>query len=144
VAVGGGGLIGGVAAYLKSELPNVHVVGALPENSPVMALSVRAGHIVEFPSAPTLSDGTAGGVESDSVTFNLCRNLVDEWILVSESEIAAAMRTFIADHSQLIEGSAAVALAALGRRDVRGQRVAVVLCGGNVSVDTLRRVLQDD
>ncbi|MGQ0643397.1 MAG: threonine/serine dehydratase [Gemmatimonadaceae bacterium] len=141
VAVGGGGLIGGIAAYLKSQLPNVRIIGALPEKSPVMALSVRAGHIVEFPSEPTLSDGTAGGVEPDSVTFELCRALVDDWVLVSETEIAATMRAFIAEHSQLIEGSAAVALAALGRKDFRGQRVAVVLCGGNVSVDTLRQVL---
>ncbi len=112
IAVGGGGLIGGVAAYLKGQLPNVRFIGAQPANSPVMTMSVRAGRVVEMPSLPTLSDGTAGGVESDSVTFDLCRTLVDDWVLVSEDEIAACMRTFIADHSQLIEGSAAVALAA--------------------------------
>ncbi len=143
VAVGGGGLIGGLAAYLKSVLPNVHVIGASPENSPVMALSVRAGHIVEYASEPTLSDGTAGGVEQGAITFELCRTLIDEWIEVTEDEIAAAMRDFIAEHHQLIEGSAAVALAALARNaaKLRGQRVAVVLCGANVSVETLRNVL---
>ncbi|MGH7712451.1 MAG: threonine/serine dehydratase [Gemmatimonadaceae bacterium] len=143
VAVGGGGLIGGVAAYVKSRLPNVRVIGALPERSPVMALSVRAGRIVEFNSEPTLSDGTAGGVEADSITFELCRALVDDWVLVSENEIAAAMREFIALEHQLIEGAAAVALAALGRKaaEFRGRRVAVVLCGGNVSLETLQKVL---
>jgi threonine dehydratase len=143
VAVGGGGLVSGTAAYLKSRLPNVRVIGALPENSPVMALSVRAGHVVEFNSEPTLSDGTAGGVEADSITFDLCRALVDDWVLVSEQEIATAMRDFIAEHHQLIEGAAAVALAALARKagDLRGQRVAVILCGANVSLETLRKVL---
>jgi threonine dehydratase len=143
VAVGGGGLIGGTAAYLKSIMPNVRVIGASPKNSPVMALSVRAGHVVEFASEPTLSDGTAGGVEQDAITFELCRTLVDEWIEVTEGEIANAMVDFIADHHQLIEGSAAVALAALAQRagEMRGQRVAVVLCGSNISIDTLRKVL---
>lgn len=143
VAVGGGGLISGVAAYLKARLPNVQVIAALPELSPVMALSVRAGRIVEFASEPTLSDGTAGGVEADSITFELCRTLVDDWVLVSEAEIAQAMRDFIAEHHQLIEGSAGVALAALARKstELGGQRVAVVLCGANVGIETLRRVL---
>jgi len=143
IAVGGGGLIGGTAAYLKSIMPNVRVIGASPKNSPVMALSVRAGHVVEHASEPTLSDGTAGGVEQDAITFDLCRDLVDEWVEVSEDEIGTAMRDFIADHHQLIEGSAAVALATLARNSskLRGQRVAVVLCGGNVSIDTLRAVL---
>lgn len=143
VAVGGGGLIGGSAAYLKSILPNVHMIGASPKNSPVMALSVRAGHVVEFASEATLSDGTAGGVEHDAITFELCRTLVDEWVEVTEDEIATAMRDFIADHHQLIEGSAAVALAVLARRAIalKGQRVAVVLCGGNISLEALRAVL---
>ena len=143
IAVGGGGLIGGIAAFLKTELPNVQIIGALPERSPVMALSVRAGHIVEFPSEPTLSDGTAGGIEPGAITFELCRALVDDWVLVSEDEIAAAMRDFIAEQHQLIEGSAAVTLAALARKytELKGQRVAVVLCGANVGLDTLRRVL---
>lgn len=143
VAVGGGGLIGGTAAYLKSALPNVRVIAASPVNSPVMALSVRAGHIVEHVSEPTLSDGTAGGVEQNAITFDLCRTLVDEWVELPEDEIAHAMRAFIAEHHQLIEGSAAVALAGLARiaERFRGQRVSVVLCGSNVSVETLRNVL---
>jgi threonine dehydratase len=143
VAVGGGGLIGGVAAALQQALPNARVIGAQPEKSPVLALSLRAGHVVEVASQRTLSDGTAGGIEADTITFDICRALVDDWVLVSEEEIAAAMRDFIAHHSQLIEGSAGVALAALGRNatELKGQRVAVVLCGGNVSLDTLRHVV---
>ena len=142
VAVGGGGLIGGTAAYLKSLMPNVRVIGAQPEKSPVMALSVRAGRVVEFASEPTLSDGSAGGIEPGAITLDLCRTLVDDWVLTSEEEIAAAMRAFITERDQVIEGSAAVALATLAHIDARGQRVAVVLCGGNVSQETLRKVMQ--
>jgi threonine dehydratase len=144
VAVGGGGLIGGVAAYLKHVMPNVQVIGALPINSPVMAESVGAGAIVTRESFPTLSDGTAGGIEAGALTFPLCRDLVDEWVLVSEEDIARTMRGFIDEHHMLIEGSAAVAVAALeasGTRH-RGQRVGVVVCGANVGIDTLERVLR--
>lgn len=148
VAVGGGGLIGGVAAYLKHVMPGVRVIGALPANSPVMAESVAAGHIVTRESFPTLSDGTAGGIEPGAITFPLCQALVDEWTLVEEGEIAAAIRRFIEEHHQLIEGAAGVALAALerraaagGSRGLAGERVGVVLCGANISNARLREVL---
>jgi len=160
VAVGGGGLIGGIAAYLKHAMPAVRVIGALPANSPVMAESVAAGKIVERESLPTLSDGTAGGIEQGAVTFPLCQALVDEWILVEEDAIGAAMRRFIEEHHQLIEGSAAVAVAAAERyaaasvasRKVAFRKVAsgsvadahigVVLCGSNISNARLLEVLR--
>lgn len=142
VAVGGGGLIGGIAAYMKHHDPNLRVIGAQPANSRVMTASVAAGHVVDIPSHPTLSDGTAGGIEADSLTFPLCRDLVDEWVEVDEDEIAGAMRHAIEVEHLLIEGSAAVALAAVARRRVTaGERVVAVLCGANVSADTLRTVL---
>ena len=148
VAVGGGGLIGGIAAYLKQVMPGVRVIGALPANSPVMAESVAAGHIVVRKSLPTLSDGTAGGIEEGAITFPVCQALVDEWVLVGEDEIASAMRRFIEDHHQLVEGSAGVALAALERRaaaggalGLGGERVGVVLCGANISNTRLMQVL---
>ncbi len=142
LAVGGGGLASGVAAALKARF-DVSVVGCLPQQSPVMAESVRAGQIVELPSLPTLSDGTAGGIEPGAVTFDLCRELIDEYVLVSEAEIAAAMRDLITHHHTLVEGAAGVAVAGLRHlaADLRGRRAAVVLCGANVSVETLRGVL---
>ena len=82
-------------------------------HSPVMAKSVQAGQILEMESLPTLSDGTAGGIEKDLITFSLCRELVDDYILVSEEEICQAMRLFIETHHMLIEGAAGVPLAAL-------------------------------
>lgn len=150
VAVGGGGLIGGIAAYLKHVMPAVRVIGALPANSPVMAESVAAGAIVERESLPTLSDGTAGGIEEGSITFPICQALVDEWILVDEAAIAGAMRRFIEEHHQLIEGAAGVALAAAEQRAatrhgaagaIGGERIAVVLCGANISNARLVEVL---
>ena len=142
VAVGGGGLIGGIAAYLKHFDGRIRVIGAQPANSRVMIESVRAGRVVEIPSLPTLSDGTAGGVELDTLTFPLNRELVDEWIEVPEDEIARAMRHAIEVEHMLIEGAAGVAVAALSRarRPLSG-RVAVVLCGANVSAARLREVL---
>ena len=99
VAVGGGGLIGGIALYLKSVNPGIRVIGCSPAASNVMAQSVRAGRIVEMPSEPTLSDGTAGGVEDNSMTFCAsCRDLVDHWIDVTKAEIVEAMRLFIDAH----------------------------------------------
>jgi threonine dehydratase len=142
VAVGGGGLISGVAAALKAHNPQVQVIGCLPQNSPVMAVSVGRGEIADLPSLPTLADGTAGGIEPGAVTFDLCRHLVDDYILVSEEEIAAAMRLLIEGEHLLVEGAAAVPVAALlnsGDR-WRGQEVAIVLCGGNVSLETLSAI----
>lgn len=143
VAVGGGGLIAGTAAYLRSVWPDLLVIGAQPERSAVMSESARAGRIVELPSLPTLSDGTAGGIEPGAITFELCRELVDEYALVSEEEIAAAMRLFIEEEHMLIEGAAGVAVAAYlklaGR--LRGKTTGVVICGANVSPAVLKSVL---
>lgn len=143
IAVGGGGLISGVGSVLKSHNPEVRIVGCQPEASAVMAHSVEAGHVIDEPSEPTLSDGTAGGVEQDSITFDLCRELVDDFVLVSEEQIAAAMRQFVDLEHQLIEGAAAVALAAMLEQEKanQGSKVVVLICGGNVSRDTLRQVL---
>lgn len=143
IAVGGGGLIGGVALWLRARAPSVRIVGALPSNSPVMAVSVREGHIIEMPTTPTLSDGTAGGIEEGAITFPVCRDLVDEWVTVSEAEIADAMRAWSASEPGPIEGAAGVALAAL-RRDapqLNGQRAAVVVCGGNIPPERWTQVV---
>jgi threonine dehydratase len=143
VAVGGGGLIGGVAADLKAHFPAVRVVGVQPINSPVMSRSIRAGHLLEMESLRTLSDGTAGGIEADTITFELCRTLVDEWVEVPEDEIAAGMRHCIEVEHVLVEGAAGVAIAGWRRiaPQWRDARAAIVLCGANVSADRLRSVL---
>lgn len=148
VTVGGGGLAGGIAAYLKGnhrELARrpVHIVGCLPANSPVMLASVRNGSVVEMASLPTLSDGSAGGIETDAVTFGLCQHLIDDWIVVEEDEIATAIRLLAETHHYLIEGAAGVAVAAYLKDPHRGQQrnAAIVLCGANIDLNVLRRVL---
>ncbi len=142
-AVGGGGLISGIAGYLKSINPAIEIVGCSPENSQVMIQSVRAGRILDLPSISTLSDSTAGGVESGSITFELCRNLVDRFETVSEEEIAAGIRQILAAHHQVIEGAAAVAVAASARNPerYRDKNVVVIICGGNITPETLKSVL---
>jgi threonine dehydratase len=143
VAVGGGGLISGIAAWLKSRNPGVRIVSCQPKASPVMTRSIEAGQLLDLPSEPTLSDGTAGGIEHGAITFELVRELVDEYLTVSEGEIVQAMRAFIDGHHMLLEGGAGVALAGLCAAGDRwaGRRVAVVICGGNIGRDTLRRVI---
>ncbi|NIV17543.1 MAG: threonine/serine dehydratase [Woeseiaceae bacterium] len=142
VAVGGGGLLGGVGSVLRRRLPDIRIFACQPEASAVMAKSVEAGRVLDLPSQPTLSDGTAGGVEANAITFDLCRELADEFVLVSEDEIAAAMRAFIGAEKDTIEGSAGVAIAALERRRevIEGRKVLVIICGGNVSEATLEAV----
>ena len=143
VSVGGGGLISGIAGYLKAIRPDVRVVGCSAENSQVMIQSVQAGRILDLPSLPTLSDGTAGGIEPDSITFELCRTLVDEFVTVTEDEIMGTLRSFIDAHHMLIEGAAAVAIASyLKTADRWADRNAViVICGANIGCETLRRIL---
>ncbi|QQS43194.1 MAG: threonine/serine dehydratase [Acidobacteriota bacterium] len=146
VAVGGGGLISGAGGFLKSVSPGIRVVGCSPENSKVMEESVKAGRILELESFPTLSDGTAGGVDLDSITFEMCREFVDEWVSVSEDEIRASLVEFIDAEHRLIEGSAAVAIAAFLKtaENYREQKIGIVLCGGNIGTSVLKSVLAAD
>ena len=142
-AVGGGGLISGVAATVKAELPGVRVIGVSPANDAAMAASVRAGRVTKVSAQPTVSDGTAGGVEEGSVTLPLCTELVDEWMLIEEPEICSALRFVIETEHQLVEGSAAMAVAAGLRagRSSPGQTIAVISCGANISADVLARAI---
>jgi len=143
ISMGGGGLIAGVGSYLKSVRPDIEVVACSPQNSCVMHQSLEAGELLDLPSLPTLSDGTAGGVEAGSITFELCQGCVDRSVTVTEEEIRGAMKTVITTHHTCIEGAAGVAAAAFlqdpGRYE--GMDVAVVLCGANASAEVLREVL---
>ncbi len=142
IAVGGGGLVAGVGSVLKHHDPGIRVIGCQPSASPVMARSVAAGAILDLPSQPTLSDGTAGGIERDAITLPFCQAVVDDWVLVDEPQIAAAMRCYTEDEGDVIEGAAGVALAGLAvrRAGLEGAKIAVIICGGNVSDDVLESV----
>jgi threonine dehydratase len=141
--VGGGGLISGIGAYVKEHSPDTNIIGCQPENSPEMSVSVRAGEYREVESKATLSDGSAGGFERDSITFGLCQKLVDDFILISEDEIADGIRSMIKHHSKLVEGSAGVAIAGLVKHpdSFADQTTVIVVCGANISQDKLQSVL---
>ena len=143
VALGGGGLISGIAAYLKSIHPGVDIIGCSPQNSQVMIRSVGAGKILDLPSLPTISDGTAGGIEQGAVTFDLCRELVDDYETVTEDEIKEGLKQFLQSQHMLVEGAAAVAVAAMVKQRDRlaGKNVVVIICGANISLETLKTVL---
>jgi threonine dehydratase len=143
VAVGGGGLISGIGTWLAERWPDALLIGASPANDAAMAASVAAGSIVEVDAAPTFSDGTAGGVEPEAITFDLCRHLVGRWETVTETEIARAVRAMVDDHHEMVEGAAGVALAAAERHAAAnpGSTVVAVSCGANVSSAALARML---
>ena len=146
VSIGGGGLIAGIAAYLKSVNPSITIVGCLPANAPVMYECIQAGKVIDVPEQPTLSDGTAGGIDHDSITFDMCKKLVDDYVLVSEEEILNAMRMVLKHHHLIVEGSAGVAVASiLQQKDkYQGKKVAAIICGGNVSDAVLKKMVCDD
>ena len=143
VSVGGGGLIAGISEVLKSEFPMMRAFGCSPINDSAMASSVKAGKIISVDAKPTISDGTAGGVEPGSLTFERCQRLIDQFVLVEEFEIKSALRWLIDVPHVLVEGAAAVALAGLlkVKEQIKGKTVVVVLCGSNIGTDTLRELL---
>ncbi|MBY8974629.1 threonine/serine dehydratase [Rhodobacteraceae bacterium NNCM2] len=146
VCVGGGGLISGIGSYLGRVLPSVDIIGCWPENSPAMHGCLEKGEIWDVPESDTLSDGSAGGIEEGAITFPLCREVIDRHVLVSESEIAEAMRQIAATERFIIEGAAGVAVAAALRTagDYAGRKIAVVICGRNIAFETFSAVMRGE
>ncbi len=138
ICVGGGGLIAGVGSALKELSPKTKVVGVWPKASTCMLDSLHAGEIIETPEYDTLSEASTGAVEQGSVTFPICQQVIDETLTVEEIEIARAMKRVGEAERWMIEGAAGVALAGLIQRaeEYRGKKVAVVLCGRNIALDT--------
>ncbi len=143
VPVGGGGLVSGIGGYLKESGILPVIIGCQPENSPVMYESVRRGKIVEMESLPTLPDRTAGGIEKDSLTFDFCRRYVDDFILVSEGEIEEAIRFMNKKHQMLIEGAAALTVAAYKKNSdsFKCKNVVLIISGNKIAPKSLRNIL---
>ncbi|XP_069137367.1 L-threonine ammonia-lyase-like [Argopecten irradians] len=143
VAVGGGGLIGGIARYAKQMKPSIKIIGCSPEKSKVMHASIIAKKLIYEESFDTLSDGTSGAIEENSVTFEICRDYVDEWMLVTEEQIGKAVVFMAQNHHKIVEGAAGVALGAymFNPEKFKGQKVVIVSCGANISVVTLQDLL---
>lgn len=143
VPVGGGGLIAGIAGYLKAMDNTIKIIGCQPENSRVMYESIKAGRILDMASKPTISDGTAGGIEQGSITFDFCRRFVDDFVLVTEDEIKEAIRLILGKHCMLIEGGAALGVASFikGKGKFKNKDVVLIITGSKISLDQLKEIL---
>lgn len=146
VCVGGGGLISGISIGAKSIKPDVTIVGCLPKNGEVMLASIKAGKITDLEYKETLSDGSAGNLEPESVTFELCKNNVDMWISVEEAEIRKGIQLIATHEKQIIEGAAAVSVASFLRMkdQLIGKSVAIVLCGGSINTDIFAEIIAEN
>ena len=143
IAVGGGGLVAGVAAYLKAVKPSIRIVGVSPANSAGMYDKVT-GISADFAAhLETLSDSTAGSVEEGSITIDMCKALVDQWILVEEKDISAAMRYLFYEHRLVVEGAGALSVAAYlkEREQLTNYTCALIVCGSNIDPATFLRVV---
>ena len=133
VPIGGGGLISGIAAYVKQTRPDVRVIGVEPESANAMKLSLAAGEPVTIPPARTVADGLMP-VRPGDLTFAHAREFVDDIVLVDDDAILDATRRLIAESKLIVEFSGAATVAALLSRafEPNGSQVAAVLSGGNL------------
>ncbi len=143
VPVSGGGLISGVAAAMKAQHPRIRIIGVSMERGAAMYACQQAGKPIQVEELPTLADSLGGGIGLDNRwTFAMTRDLVDDIVLVNESEIAAGIRHAYWQERQIIEGSGAVGIAALlsGKIKVNGPLV-VLLSGGNIDMRQHHRII---
>src|SRR5271163_1749158 len=143
VPIGGGGLIGGVACAIKETNPRVRVIGVQTERLPSMLRAAEAGQPVTVPAEATIADGIAVRRAGEH-TLPLVQRYVDELVTVDEEEIANAILVLLEREKTLAEGAGAVALASLlqHKTSLNGQRTAVLVCGGNIDVSLLARIIE--
>ncbi len=145
VPLSGGGLLAGTALALKSASPSIRVIGVTMERGCAMHASLQAGHPVQVEELETLADSLGGGIGLDNrYTFSMAQKLVDDVVLVSEEEIAAAIRHAYRMEQVIVEGSGAVGIAALlaGRVEAPGT-TAVLVSGANIDMELHRRIVCD-
>jgi threonine dehydratase len=143
VPIGGGGLIAGIACAIKQSRPKVRVVGVQTERLPSMVAAIAAHHPVTIEPATTIADGIAVRRAGD-LTLPLVERYVDEIVTVDEDEIASAILMLLEREKTLAEGAGATALAALlqHRTSLQGAHTAVLVCGGNIDVTLLSRIIE--
>jgi threonine dehydratase len=134
VPVGGGGLISGIGCAVKGIDEGIEVLGVQSVASPVMYESIRRGRIADIEMEESVAEGLHGGIEQGSVSFEMCREHVDDYILVQEDTIVQAIVDLIRRQRQVVEGAGAVGVAAImeDRERFRDRRTAVVVSGGNL------------
>ena len=144
VPVGGGGLSAGIALAAKSINPRIRVIGVQPDASPAAWMSFRDGHAYEeYESGPTIADGLAGGY--GRYTFEVARNLIDDIVVVKESDIRRAIGVLLELSQELVEGSGAAAVAPLlnGQLSLPGEKVVAVLSGRNIDASVVYSILSE-
>ena len=143
VPIGGGGLIGGVACAIKESRPDVRVVGVQTSRLPSMLAARTAGHPVTLEPSTNIADGIAERRVGDT-TFPVVERYVDEIVTVDEDEIASAILVLLEREKTLAEGAGAAALAALLQKktSLNGAHTAVMVCGGNIDVTLLSRIIE--
>ncbi|MBF6600671.1 MAG: threonine ammonia-lyase [Dehalococcoidia bacterium] len=143
VPLGGGGLAGGIAVAVKARRPRARVVGVQVAAATGVVRALAAGRPTSIACGPTIADGIAVGGPGP-VTFPLLQRYLDDVLVVDEDAVAQAMVLLLERAKLVVEGAGAVGVAALlaGKLDVGGQRVAVVLSGGNVDINMLARVVE--
>ena len=145
VAVGGGGLISGIAAYVKAVRPEIRIVGVQMNDSDAMLRSVDAGRRVELADVGLFSDGTAVK-QVGAETFRLARELVDDWIVVDTDAACAAIKDVFEDTRSILEPAGALGVAAIKQyaqaRGAKGETYVAITCGANMNFDRLRFVAE--
>jgi threonine dehydratase len=143
VPVGGGGLIAGVGAAIKALRPQTKIIGVEPANAPTMHASLEAGHVVEVHTKPTLADGLAVA-KAGELCFEIARQVIDELLLVDEAQIAKSVLRLLEMEKMVIEGAGAVPVAAVMNRPaaLQGKKVVLVLCGGNIDVTVIGKIIE--
>ncbi|MEC7896126.1 MAG: threonine ammonia-lyase, biosynthetic [Cyanobacteriota bacterium] len=145
VAIGGGGLIGGIAAYVKSLWPGVEVIGVEPHDAAAMTLSLEAGERIRLPQVGLFADGVAVREVGEN-TFRLAQRYVDSIVTVSTDEICAAIKDVFEDTRSILEPAGALAIAGLkadvSKRQLQGRQLVAVACGANMNFNRLRFVAE--
>lgn len=143
VPIGGGGLISGIAQYLKSIKPKIKIIGCQPFNAPEMAESVKSGKIVPPSDKTTIADGVAGGLDPETITFEICQKYVDDFVLLTEDEIGHALYQIYKTTSQIVEPAAALSVAAILKKsiDFKGQNLVAILSGSRVNKSLFEEII---
>lgn len=147
IQLSGGGLAAGVARAIKSVRPEARVIGLTMNRGAAMKSSLDAGHPVQVEEHRSLADSLGGGIGLDNRwTFSMCRDLLDDVILLTESEIAAGVRYAYMEEREVVEGAGAVGIAALVAQKIRSLRgpVVAVLSGRNIDMQLHRRVVKGE
>ncbi|RLD81503.1 MAG: threonine/serine dehydratase [Bacteroidetes bacterium] len=150
VPIGGGGLISGIAQYLKSIKPAIKIIGCQAHHAPEMIESIKLGKIVPPSEKNTIADGAAGGLDPETITFNICQKYVDDYVLLTEEEIGYALYQIYKTTQQIVEPAAALSVAAILKiaKDYKDKNLVAILSGSRVNKalfdEIIKRYRTDD